>query len=131
LESYAKILQQKAQGTFWSYLGCELVKMETDKVIITIDIQDHHLNHLDILHGGVHSSLLDNAMGLVAMAARPEEKIVTTNLNVHFVAPAHKGKVTVVAEIVHISRKMITAKGTLTKENGDICSFGTGSFRTI
>ncbi|UUZ86647.1 hypothetical protein LJK88_13100 [Paenibacillus sp. P26] len=31
-------------------------------------------------------------MGLVAILARPDKKVVTTNLNLHYVRPAGKGR---------------------------------------
>jgi uncharacterized protein (TIGR00369 family) len=124
-------LIEEARRTFWGFVGCELVSLDENKVIVSLDVQDHHLNHIGILHGGVHATLLDSAMGLAAMAARPEDNMVTSNLNLHFTAPARKGKVTVVAEIVHMSGKMITAQGTITDDKNNLCSMATASFRVI
>ncbi|GGG03320.1 PaaI family thioesterase [Paenibacillus abyssi] len=124
-------LAEKAKQTFWGYLGCELVSMDAHKVVVSLEVEEHHLNLIGIMHGGVHTSLLDSAMGLVAMAARPNEDMVTSNLNIHFTAPAVKGKVTAIAEIVHMSGKMITTQGTLINEQGTLCSMATASFRVI
>lgn len=122
-------LERSANGTFWTYLGCKLVKWDGRQVVITLDVQPHHLNLIGILHGGVHSSLLDNAMGLAAMASRPQEKVVTAVLNVHFVSPIRTGLATVTAEIVHSTRKGITAQGRIMDADGRLGSIGTGSFR--
>ncbi|MNR34424.1 Thioesterase superfamily protein [compost metagenome] len=84
-----------------------------------------------MVHGGVTSSLLDTAMGIIAMIARPEEKVVTTNLNVHFVSPLYAGRLLVTAELVHQSRKMITAQGRVEDSEGNLGTMGTGSFRVI
>ncbi|WP_315971272.1 PaaI family thioesterase [Paenibacillus sp. N3.4] len=114
-----QLLAAAAEPTFWGFLGCEFVSLAEDGVItISLDAKSHHLNLIGIVHGGVLSSLLDNAMGIVVMMARPEEKAVTTNLNVHFVSPLHEGRLQVTAEIVHQSRKMITAQGRITDSNG-------------
>jgi uncharacterized protein (TIGR00369 family) len=131
LEEFSKKLKDAAESTFWGYLGCELIHLTEREVEVALDIQDHHMNPIRILHGGVHASLLDNAMGLVAMAARPEYNIVTTNLNVHFAAPIHKGKIKVAAEIVHMSRKMLTVQGHIWDANGEFCTLGTGTFRVL
>lgn len=133
-----KLLQHKfekllteAQRTFWGYLGCELVSLEEKKVVVSLDVKEHHLNPLGILHGGVHCSVLDSAMGIAAMAARPNENMVTSNLNIHFTSPVSKGKVTAVAEIVHMSGKLVTAQGTLSDDNNRLLAMATASFRVI
>lgn len=130
-EAYLQKLQERAKGTFWEYLGSQVESVTPEKVVLSLQIEPHHLNPLGIVHGGVTSSMLDNAMGLAAFFARPNEQMVTTNLNVHFVAPLRVGKITVTAEIVHQSRKMVTTYGTVTDENGVLGTMGTGSFRVI
>ncbi|MVP02513.1 hotdog fold thioesterase [Paenibacillus sp. N10] len=127
---YQEMIDQ-AKDTFWDYLGCELLEASTEKVVIRLNAQQHHLNLIGIVHGGVTSSLLDNAMGIVLMLARPDEKIVTTNLNVQFVAPMQPGELIVTAELVHQTRKMLTASGRVTDAQGRLGTLGTGTFRVI
>lgn len=120
-----------AESTFWGFVGCEIEELSESKVIISIEIKPHHLNLLGILHGGVYATLIDSAMGLIAMIARPHDNIVTSNLTMNYVAPIEKGRVIVTAELIHGSRKMMTAQAFARKENGDLCAFGTGTFRVI
>lgn len=130
-DSYMQRLAEAAKGTFWGFLGCEFVSMEEHQVVIALEAKPHHLNVIGIVHGGVLSTLLDNAMGLAVMVSRPQDKVVTTNLNMHFMAPLKEGRLIVTAEIVHQSRKMITASGRVTDEAGNLGTIGTGSFRVI
>jgi len=124
-------LVQAASGTFWEYLGCELVCLEERRVVVGLKAERHHLNLIGLVNGGVLSSLLDNAMGIMVMLARPGEKVVTTNLNVHFVAPLYEGQLLVTAELLHQSRKMITALGRVSDGAGRLGTMGSGSFRVI
>ncbi|MDQ1909291.1 PaaI family thioesterase [Paenibacillus sp. GD4] len=124
-------LKESAQGTFWEHIGAEIVTVSPKEIIIRVEIRRHHLNHLGILHGGVHAALLDSTMGLAAMIARPEDRVVTTNLNIHYLAPADKGALKVTAGLIHSSRKLITAQGFVYDEEGKRCAFGTGTFRVI
>jgi uncharacterized protein (TIGR00369 family) len=130
-ERYLQQLSAAAEKTFWGYLGCRIVSAEPGKVVISLDVQPHHLNLLGIVHGGVLSSLLDNAMGLAIMLTRPYEKTVTTNLNVHFLSSLRGGTLTVTADIVHSSRKMLTATGAIAGDDGQLTAMGTGTFRVI
>ncbi|MBD0383109.1 PaaI family thioesterase [Paenibacillus sedimenti] len=131
IEQRLQRLAAAAEPTFWGFLGCEFVSMEAGVVTVALDAKPHHLNLIGIVHGGVLSSLLDNAMGIAIMTARPEEKVVTTNLNVHFVSPLKEGRLLVTAEIVHQSRKMITTQGRVTDSEGNLGTIGTGTFRVI
>lgn len=124
-------LSEIAQKTFWGYVGCELEFMEEAKVIVSLAVREHHLNLIGMLHGGVHTTLLDSAMGLLAMAAKPGEDLVTSSLNVHFTSPVRAGRVTVTAEILHASGKTITTQGSLRNDKDTLCSLATASFRVI
>ena len=120
-----------AKGTFWDYVGCEVVEINDKYVVVSLDILPHHLNLIGILHGGVHATLIDSTMGFIAMLARPEHSVVTVNLNLNYVAPIEKGKVLVTAEIVHASRKLITTQAFARREDGELLALGTGTFRVL
>lgn len=124
-------LDRAARGTFWDYLGCRIDELDDQQAVVSFDIQPHHLNLIGILHGGVHASVIDSAMGLVLMLARPESSIVTINLNMNYVAPTEQGRVTVTAKIIHSTRKLMTAEAYARTENGDLLAFGTGTFRVL
>lgn len=130
-DAWLAALAERAKGTFWEYLGFQADEVTPGRTVITLTAGPHHLNPMGIVHGGVLSSMLDNAMGLAVMAARPGEKTVTTNLNVQFVAPLHEGKLTAVAQILHQSRSTLTVQATVTDESGKLGTIGTGSFRML
>ncbi|WP_052339906.1 PaaI family thioesterase [Gorillibacterium massiliense] len=123
--------EKSSKNTFWDYLGCEIEDLQMSKVVVSLMIQPHHLNLIGILHGGVHATMIDSAMGLVAMLVRPDASIVTVNLNMNYLAPMTEGRIKVEAEIVHASRKLMTAQAFARKDNGELCAFGTGTFRVI
>lgn len=129
--AYFKKLAEAAETTFWGHLGCELVEITDSRVVIKLDVQQQHLNLLGIVHGGVHAALLDNAMGLLAMSARPKQKLVTTNLNIQYLAAVGVGTIEVTAEMVHQSGKTITSRGAVAALDGKLLAVGTGSFRII
>lgn len=124
-------LSQLAKGTFWEYLGCELIEADLEKVVVSIDIKPHHLNMVRILHGGVHASLMDSAMGFIATMQKPGQETVTISLNVNYVAPIQQGTIKVIAEVVHASRKTINTQAKVTDLNGKLLATGTGIFRVL
>ncbi|MGM1048919.1 MAG: PaaI family thioesterase [Bacillota bacterium] len=128
-EAYIQAMTKAAEPTFWGYLGCKMESASREGVVVTLDAQPHHMNMMGIVHGGVLSSLMDNAMGIAVMLDRPGESTVTSNLNVHFVKPAREGRLTVKANIVHGTRRSVTTESRITDGNGELVAISTGSFR--
>ncbi|MCG7407400.1 PaaI family thioesterase [Paenibacillus sp. ACRRX] len=124
-----KAMEKQAQATFWGHLGCEIVSLTDEEAIVRIAIKPHHLNMMGIVHGGVTSSLIDNAMGLITNAARPDTPMVTSNLNLHFVAPLTGEVLEARAHIIHETTRSLTCYATVTDEFGQVGSIGTGTFR--
>lgn len=129
LESYIEEMTRAAEPTFWGYLGCKLESASEEEVVVTLDAEPHHMNMMGIVHGGVLSSLMDNAMGIAVMLQRPGESTVTSNLNVHFVMPARGGRLYVTAHIVHQTHRSVTTESRITNERGELVALSTGSFR--
>ncbi|HZG88348.1 PaaI family thioesterase [Paenibacillus sp.] len=124
-------LEARAAGTFWDYLGCEALEVSRERTVIALDAEKKHLNAMDIVHGGVLASLLDNVMALAVMSARPGERTVTTNLNVHFVAPLAAGRLTATAKVLHESASTLTVEASVRGADGKLGTVGTGSFRML
>ncbi|MDF2723088.1 MAG: thioesterase [Paenibacillus sp.] len=130
-ELWIRKLEQAAKGTFWELLGCSLVALDPEKAVIAITADARHMNHLGMLHGGVHASLLDQAMGIAAMAARPDDRVVTSGMNVHFLTPLGAGTITATAELLHQSHRTITVFAKIEDSGGTLGSWGSGSFRVL
>lgn len=130
-DAYIRSLTEAAAPTFWGYLGCEVEECTNHRVVLTLDPKPHHMNLIGIVHGGVLSSLIDNAMGVAVMLIRRGEATVTSNLNVQFVSPAKEGKLTVTAEVVHTTGRSLTAQARIIDFEGNLVTLGTGSFRVI
>lgn len=124
-------LAEKAQGTFWGHLGCEVVQADGKKSTICLDILPHHLNMLGIVHGGVISSLIDNAMGLVVMLAESNRRTVTASLNTHFLSNTTSGLILCEAELLHRTGRTLTLTAAVKDEEGQLLAWGSGAYRIV
>ncbi|SFI73057.1 uncharacterized domain 1-containing protein [Paenibacillus sp. UNC496MF] len=124
-------LEAAAKKSFWGYLGFELVTAESGKAVIALQVRPEHLNMAGIVHGGVLASMLDNAMGLVAILACPGDGTVTTGLNVHYLRPSSEGRLTCEAALIHRSRRTLTLEGRIADNKGDLLAWGSGTFRRV
>ncbi len=121
----------KGQDTFWGFLGCEFISGNGQEVKIALDAREHHTNSLGIVHGGVLTSLMDQAMGMVATAAKNVDACVTTNMNVHFVSPMRQGRLTVTAIVIHEAGRSLTTEARIHDSEGTLGCISTASFRVV
>ncbi|MBH5318714.1 PaaI family thioesterase [Paenibacillus sp. GSMTC-2017] len=124
-------LAERAQKTFWGLLGCEVVHADGHKAAICLDVTQQHLNLLDIVHGGVLMSLMDNAMGLIVMLAEADSKAVTATMNTHFLANSKGGLLLCESELMHRTGRTLTLLAQVKDEEGKLLAWGSGSYRLL
>ena len=87
---------------------------------------DHLQGWADILHGGILSTLLDEAITYVGIGTF-DQHAVTAQLEVHFRNPAPTGvKLFVSAERIKVSKRLVEAKAEVTLGDGTLIATGTG-----
>ncbi|ETT37179.1 PaaI family thioesterase [Paenibacillus sp. FSL R7-0313] len=120
---------EDGDGRFWGFLGCRYIKGDGKEVKIALTAGEHHTNSMGIIHGGVLTSLMDQAMGMVATAAMEVDGCVTTNLNVHFLAPMKQGELTVTATVLHQAGRSVTTQSEVRDASGTLGCMATATFR--
>ena len=116
--------------TFSKHIGAEVVAVEPGRSIISIDVEDVHLNGAGTLHGGVYASLIDNAMGLSVLAL-VGVRTATIQMNVHFLGAVNGGRITCESEVLHRTRRTATAEAKVHDSEGNLVALGTGAFRVF
>lgn len=85
----------------------------------------------DILHGGIISTLLDEAITHIGIGTY-DSPAVTAQLEVRFRKPAPTGvKLYVSAERIKVSRRLIEAKATVRLSDNTIIATGTGKVMPV
>jgi uncharacterized protein (TIGR00369 family) len=116
--------------TFSKHIGARVEEVEPGRSIISIDVDEVHLNGAGTLHGGVYASLIDNAMGL-AVLALVGVRTATIEMNVHFLGAVSEGRITCRSEVVHRTRRTATAEAKVRDSEGNLVAMGTGAFRVF
>ncbi len=92
---------------------------------------EHLQGWADILHGGILSTLLDEAITYVGIGTF-EQHAVTAQLEVRFRNPAPTGvKLYVLAERIKVSKRLVEAKAEVTLRDGTIIATGTGKVMPV
>jgi uncharacterized protein (TIGR00369 family) len=128
LEHLAQYFNEEV--TFSKHIGAKVKKVEPGRSIISIDVQDIHLNGAGTLHGGVYASLIDNAMGLSVLAL-VGVRTATIEMNVHFLGAVSAGSITCESEVLHRTRRTATAEAKVRDSEGNLVAMGTGAFRVF
>lgn len=100
----------------------------------TLKLQDKHMNHAGIPHGGVYSALLDNALGASGCYKGSDTDMriaVTLNLNVSYLAQPEGQVLTVQGRVVGGGRKIYFAEGDVADDTGKVLARATGTFRLL
>lgn len=111
-------------------LGIEVLRADEGFVEFSMPVHDHFLNHLGYLAGGILSTVMDSALGCSVLASiKPDDDIVTLDLNVDFLRPIRggAGPVTVTAEVVSLGRSRALATCKATDAAGRVCAVGKSS----
>lgn len=89
-------------------------------------------NSLGIVHGGVTATLIDSAMGTLANSLLPEGfGAVTTQLNIHYIAPGIGESLRCTAQCEHKGSKTMVLTATVYRTDGMKVATASGSFFII
>ena len=93
-----------------------------------ISIWQPHINfggYKNILHGGIHSALMDEIAGWY-VSYKMKKQGVTCNLEVRYKKPAKvdEGNLKLVACLKNIERNIVSIKVELYSSSGELCSSG-------
>lgn len=116
--------------SFSRHIGSRVEEVEPGRATLYIDVEDHHLNGNGTLHGGVYTSLIDNAMG-ISVLSKVGLRAATIQMDTRFLGPVNTGRITCRAEVLHRTRRMATAQGSVYDEAGNLVAMGTGTFRVF
>jgi len=98
---------------------------------VELDIGPQHLNSLGVVHGGVHATLLDAALGhAVSFCPVPGRTrySTTVSLTTVFLKAATAGVLTAVGRTEGLTGRLVTASGELRDADGTLLATAQGSF---
>ncbi|MDQ0215211.1 uncharacterized protein (TIGR00369 family) [Oikeobacillus pervagus] len=98
-----------------SYIG-RLLRMKRilteTECEISIPVSELVHNSLQIVHGGITATILDSSMGSIANAVcPPSSSAVTSNLNIHYIAPGKGDFLNAKAKLLHKGSKTLIVEG--------------------
>ncbi len=100
-----------------------------------LEITEEHGNRHGMLHGGVTTAMLDNAMGATASLSIDETGLMpcmTISMTVNFLAPARPGQMLIATgRRTGGGRATIFVEGVVEAEDGSVIATASGVFRPV
>ena len=115
---------------FVSHLGFELVRMEGGESELKYLPKHEHLNSFLVTHGGAIMTLLDVTLATAARSIDLEIGVVTIEMKTSFMQPC-KGLLTGKGRLMHRTKSMAFAEGTIFDAEGKACAHATGTFKYV
>ena len=115
---------------FVSHLGFTLHRVGEGHSELHYEARPEHLNSFAVTHGGATMALLDVAMALAVRGNTPLLGAVTIEMKTSFMQPA-RGPLVARGRLVHRTKSMAYAEGTVHDAEGRLCSHATGTFKYL
>ncbi|GAC1658010.1 MAG: hotdog fold thioesterase [Candidatus Elarobacter sp.] len=118
--------------TRWMNFSLETV--ERGRVVFSMLPEEKLYNMIGSVHGGIITTLLDNALGSAVQSVLPAGRVATTmDLQTRFHRPvtAATGKVFADARVVHAGRRTATSEAHLVDANGRVYATGTSTLMIL
>jgi uncharacterized protein (TIGR00369 family) len=115
---------------FVEHLGFELLKMEGGESLLQFAPKREHMNSFMVAHGGAIMTLLDVTLATAARSLDLETGVVTIEMKTTFMQPC-QGLLTGKGRLMHRTKSMAFAEGTVYDAGGRACAHATGTFKYV
>jgi acyl-CoA thioesterase len=113
--------ERLAASTFHTWAGMEVVEASAGEVTVAMDVLDRHVNLQGLVHGGMLAILADTACGLsIRSAMEPGRLHVTTDMDIHYLAPASPGRLLGRGKAVRVGRSLAFAEASIEDSEGKL-----------
>lgn len=116
-------------GPFADLLGVRRAAMEDGRASFELTVRPEHMNPHGVVHGAVVYALVDYAMG-GALTSRlaPDERCVTLEIKINYLAPATEGRLAAEARVVERTRRIGVLDARVHAAGGRLIALATGTF---
>ena len=117
---------------FSEWLKPKMIAVEEDSITIEITVRPEMCNPVGTLHGGIHSAILDEVIGMTVAAMGNETHFVSLNLTSDYLRAARAGeKVRATSKIIRKGRTAIHLIGVLINADGKELSRATQNMVSV
>jgi acyl-CoA thioesterase len=107
-------------------LGIQLAEIGDRHAVMTVTVDDRHLNYLGGVHGGLLAALTDTVCFFPRPLLPSGQAATTVNLNVSYLRPAAAGdRLLARSELLHLGRRTASLAVRITDSHEHLVAHGT------
>ena len=118
-EGLVELIKTRHEHTVFKALGIEVSKVDADETIVALTIDERHLQHVGLVHGGVYVLLAESAASIAAACTLtdPTHHVVALEINANHVRSSRAGALIARSKSVHKGRQTLVYE--VRVEDGD------------
>ena len=126
--------KEHPSSPFVELIGGRLEEWREGYVRMSVTLEPHHTNPHGVMHGGVVTTLMDEALGGVIASVRGMETMfaaqhTTVEMNASFLAGARPGdRIVVEARVLRLGRRVAFGEAEATRGDGEMIAKGRMTF---
>jgi acyl-CoA thioesterase len=122
------------KGGFRELVGTELSEAEDGRAVVRMRAEDRHLNPGGTVHGGAISTLVDVSMAeaLNTTVTEEDERPVTVEMKVNYMAPAKPGVIASIARVRKGGKRVTVVEAEVVQEEDEeVVALATGTYTVV
>jgi 1,4-dihydroxy-2-naphthoyl-CoA hydrolase len=123
-DEFIRTVETANPHTVFAPLGIRVSRYDPDDLQVTMDIDERHLQHLGVLHGGVSALLAESAASLAAAMSVDlhTSTVAGVDLNATHLRPKRSGSLFATAHPIYRGRTTHVYTVDVTDENSELVS---------
>ena len=129
----SELQRQIVEGDpFLGLLGLRFCDATADAATLAVAYRADLTQPTGILHGGLHSILIDTAIAQALLTTiRPGFSVVTVRLDTNYFAPVRSGRIVAGARVVRKGKRLAHGEAVVTDEREQVVAQGWGVFAVV
>jgi uncharacterized protein (TIGR00369 family) len=92
-------------------MGFEVEKLYLGGALLTMNMEEHHRQIHNVMHGGVIAALADTAAAVAAYTVVPQgSEVVTVELKINYLQPVGEGRLWAEGKVLRAGRNFVVAE---------------------
>jgi uncharacterized protein (TIGR00369 family) len=118
---FAGMVKDKIGGNhFTNFIGFNIYSIEPGRIEGSLDLQEHHLQQMEFVHGGVTATVADIVAGFAAFTlVKKGQGVVTVELKVSYFNPGKGQKLIAIGNVIKAGQRLHFCESELWVQNGD------------
>lgn len=123
-ERLHSLLERAHNHTVFHALGIVVDKIDADETVVSLTIDERHLQHIGLVHGGVYMLLAESAASIAAAASINDKSshVVALQINANHISSCKAGRLYAQSKCLHKGRRTLVYEAMIRDDKNNLIS---------